>query len=434
MNNSLAKLLAYIEPKIANIGENRVEIKSLSEVLKTITEIVELGKKSYLEILDYYDQDFIIRCLKIYNETNDDLISKYKSCKYLLENQDNNMKELPQYQDAIKYMDFLINYLNELWQKVTEEYNLKSDNLKNQELLNKYYLILKSDNVFIKDALEFIDFLNKVEFTLEERYEILLYVNRCNIKNYSMNTDSKDMFVNDINFAEVKALLEKNAYLIDKNMNLNFKEENIIQDGKINQEYIFNKKKYLLNKIYQLFETFEYDEITKYYKEYKILDDYEEEFKKQDVSFELNRDKKLIFVMENGKSLVRKYLEECNPIYQGPIYKNLLDIESDKEYKIPDYYYNDTYLYIKPEFVVKTVYTYLKNGYVLVLGVIDRKTPLKTYLYKNRDILEVLREKDNLEINDSERDLLLKDLKIDDLVMTIDLNTLDVKMEEENAR
>ena len=434
MNNSLAKLLAYIEPKIANIGENRVEIKSLSEVLKTITEIVELGKKSYLEILDYYDQDFIIRCLKIYNETNDDLISKYKSCKYLLENQDNNMKELPQYQDAIKYMDFLINYLNELWQKVTEEYNLKSDNLKNQELLNKYYLILKSDNVFIKDALEFIDFLNKVEFTLEERYEILLYVNRCNIKNYSMNTDSKDMFVNDINFAEVKALLEKNAYLIDKNMNLNFKEENIIQDGKINQEYIFNKKKYLLNKIYQLFETFEYDEITKYYKEYKTLDDYEEEFKKQDVSFELNRDKKLIFVMENGKSLVRKYLEECNPIYQGPIYKNLLDIESDKEYKIPDYYYNDTYLYIKPEFVVKTVYTYLKNGYILVLGVIDRKTPLKTYLYKNRDILEVLREKDNLEINDSERDLLLKDLKIDDLVMTIDLNTLDVKMEEENAR
>ena len=128
VNNSLAKLLAYIEPKIANIGENRVEIKSLSEVLKTITEIVELGKKSYLEILDYYDQDFIIRCLKIYNETNDDLISKYKSCKYLLENQDNNMKELPQYQDAIKYMDFLINYLNELWQKVTEEYNLKSDN------------------------------------------------------------------------------------------------------------------------------------------------------------------------------------------------------------------------------------------------------------------------------------------------------------------
>ena len=249
-----------------------------------------------------------------------------------------------------------------------------------------------------------------------------------------MNTDSKDMFVNDINFAEVKALLEKNAYLIDKNMNLSFKEENIIQDGKINQEYIFNKKKYLLNKIYQLFETFEYDEITKYYKEYKILDDYEEEFKKQDVSFELNRDKKLIFVMENGKSLVRKYLEECNPIYQGPIYKNLLDIESDKEYKIPDYYYNDTYLYIKPEFVVKTVYTYLKNGYVLVLGVIDRKTPLKTYLYKNRDILEILREKDNLEINDSERDLLLKDLKIDDLVMTIDLNTLDVKMEEENAR
>ena len=72
---------------------------------------------------------------------------------------------------------------------------------------------------------------------------------------------------------------------------------------------------------------------------------------------------------------------------------------------------------------------------VLILGVIDKKINLKTYLYKNRDILgEVLREKDKINIDNHERDLLLKDLTIDDLVMTIDLNTLDIKMEEKNAR
>ena len=83
----MAKLLAYIEPRIVDIGINRVEIKSLSEVLKTMNEIVELGKRSYLEILDYYDQDFIKRSLKVHNKNSDEVIKKYQTTKYLLENQ-----------------------------------------------------------------------------------------------------------------------------------------------------------------------------------------------------------------------------------------------------------------------------------------------------------------------------------------------------------
>ncbi len=433
MNNSLAKLLASIEPKITNIGENRVELKALNEVLKTMNELVELGKISYLEILDYYDQEFIIRCLRLYNEDSDPIITKYKTTKYLLENQDNVMKELPQYQEALRFMEFLINYLNELWLKIKDEYKIKSDNLLNQELYNKYYLILNTDNIFIKDVDDFLEFLSKFNLDLNSRLDILLYINRCNIKNYSINNDNEDMFVNDINFTEVKSLLEENSYLIDKNYQDNLEEEDIIKDNIINQEFIEKKKKYLLNKISRLFETFEYDEITKYYKEYKTLIDYLDEFKKQELSFKL--DKKLTFVMNKDKSLVREYIENCNPIYQGPILKNLLDIEKDNEYKIPDYCYNGTYLYIKEEFVVKTVYTYLETGLVLILGVIDKKTNLKTYLYKNRDIIgEVLREKDMININNEERNLLLKDLTIDDLVMTIDLNTLDIKMEDKNAR
>ena len=431
MNNSLAKLLACIEPKITNIGENRVELKSLNEVLKTMTELVELSKTSYLEILDYYDQDFIIRCLRLYNEETD-IISKYKTSKYLLENQDNNMKDMPQYQEALRFMEFLINYLNELWLKIKDEYNSKSESLKIQELFNKYYLILKNENVFINDVDEFLDFLNNLDLSLEDRFQILLYVNKCNIKNYSID-DNEDMFVNDINFTDVKSLLEENSYLINKDYDFNFIEEDIIKDNKIDYDFIDRKKKYLLNKISKLFKTFEYDEITKYYKEYKSLIDYLDEFKKQELSFKL--DKKLVFVMNKDKSLVREYIENCNPIYQGPIFKNLLDIEKDNEYKIPDYCYNGNYIYIKPEFVVKTIYTYLENGLVLILGVIDKKINLKTYLYKNRDILgEVLREKDKINIDNHERDLLLKDLTIDDLVMTIDLNTLDIKMEDKNAR
>ena len=81
MNDSVLRLLANIEPRISKIQENRIEIKSLSEVYKTISEIIELGKKSYLEILDYYDQEFIIRCIKIHGRNTKNLINKYKTSR-----------------------------------------------------------------------------------------------------------------------------------------------------------------------------------------------------------------------------------------------------------------------------------------------------------------------------------------------------------------
>ena len=65
MNDSLAKLLAYIEPIILNIHDNRIEVKALKSVYDSIKELIELGKNSYLDILEYYDQDFIVKAIKI---------------------------------------------------------------------------------------------------------------------------------------------------------------------------------------------------------------------------------------------------------------------------------------------------------------------------------------------------------------------------------
>ena len=169
--------------------------------------------------------------------------------------------------------------------------------------------------------------------------------------------------------------------------------------------------------------------------DYKTLLNYEEEFTKQELNKSLDKDKKLVFLMRNAKSLVREYIETCNPVYQGPIFKNLIDIEQSEDYVMPDYCYNGTYLYVKKEFIVKTVYTYLDNGSALVLGILDKKMSLRGFLYKNGDLIDdILRNKEKIQMNDTERNLLLKDLTIDDLVMTIDLNTLDVKMEDKNAR
>ena len=111
MNDSLTKLLEYLEPKIIDVHENRAELKSLSYVYRTIEEIIDLGEKSCLEILDYYDQDFIIKAIKISGHDIDNRIEKYKTTRYLLKNQDSAMKEMPQYKESIFYMESLFSYL-----------------------------------------------------------------------------------------------------------------------------------------------------------------------------------------------------------------------------------------------------------------------------------------------------------------------------------
>ena len=211
-------------------------------------------------------------------------------------------------------------------------------------------------------------------------------------------------------------------------------EENI-ENGQFNEENFNNKKKYLITKVKNLLDLSKYDEMVKYYLEYSTLLDYYQEFKKQKKSFQLDNTKKLIFMMDGSKSLIQKYLELCKTKYQGPILKNLLDIEKEKKLLLPDFCYKNNYLYIKDEFVVKVVYTYLDSGYVLVLGVLDKNMKIETFISNNKKLLDkTLTNKNDLVIDNSERDLILKNIKVEDLVLTIDLNTLDVKMEEENAR
>lgn len=102
---------------------------------------------------------------------------------------------------------------------------------------------------------------------------------------------------------------------------------------------------------------------------------------------------------------------------------------------MPCFYYLDTYLYIKDEFVVKTVYTYLENGYILILGVLKFPESLESFLDKNKELLKKTFKNINRKVFDErERDLLLQNIKTEDLIPLIDLNTLDIKMEDKDAR
>lgn len=433
MNDSLAKLLAYIEPIILNIHDNRIEVKALKSVYDSIKELIELGKNSYLDILEYYDQDFIVKAIKIKSSNvENNWISKYETSKYLLKNQNSNLKDLPQYKEAIQFMETLFTYLCNLYQEISLEYESKNDKLQQQELFNKYYILFRKNNIFITDIWEFLTFLDLTKISLEEKLDILIFVNKCNIKNYITTNDI--MLTNDIKLSDITNLLNSNQQFFQENFLDNLNLENFdLKD--LNENSISLRKSYLINKIKTLYDNQKYEEIIDYYLQFKKLVRYELELIKQKEVFSDKVDKKLVFLMKDGKSLVRTYLETCDLKYRSCILKNLLDLEQKTDLKMPCFYYLDTYLYIKDEFVVKTVYTYLENGYILILGVLNVSESLESFLDKNKELLKKTFKNINRKVFDErERDLLLQNIKTEDLIPLIDLNTLDIKMEDKDAR
>lgn len=433
MNDSLAKLLAYIEPIILNIHDNRIEVKALKSVYDSIKELIELGKNSYLDILEYYDQDFIVKAIKIKSSNvENNWISKYETSKYLLKNQNSNLKDLPQYKEAIQFMETLFTYLCNLYQEISLEYESKNDKLQQQELFNKYYILFRKNNIFITDIWEFLTFLDLTKISLEEKLDILIFVNKCNIKNYITTNDI--ILTNDIKLSDITNLLNSNQQFFQENFLDNLNLENFdLKD--LNENSISLRKSYLINKIKTLYDNQKYEEIIDYYLQFKKLVRYELELIKQKEVFSDKVDKKLVFLMQDGKSLVRTYLETCDLKYRSCILKNLLDLEQKTDIKMPSLSYFDVYLYIKDEFVVKTVYTYLENGYILILGVLDVSESLESFLDKNKELLKKTFKNINKKVfNERERDLLLQDIKAEDLIPLIDLNTLDIKMEDKDAR
>ena len=426
-DNSLKELLTLVKPKIRSIEEHRIECSSLKSVFETIQELVELGEKSYKEILSFYDQEFILRAIKIGNSNAKKLIEKYESSKYLLQSDDDKLAELPQVKDSIVFMEQLYKYLSGLYEKIKLDYESKSEKLIVEELLNKYYHLLNKENVFIKDIDEFLEFLDLNELDIRSRLNILIAINKSNIKNY-VTTNDIDIG-NKVNLSKITKLLNNNKDLITNDYNQevgNLSLGEYLQNNINDLENSLNLRKiYLINKINELYQNKKYNEIIKLYKEYDEVEKLEIEFDKQNKG-----STKIVFLLKNNKSLVRDYLEKTSSKYKGCVLKNLLDLETKGDLDLPKMCYNNQYIYVKDDFVVKTVYTYI-DKYILVLGVLDVKEKLDDFIKKNEYLLaEVLDNQDKIKFNEQERNLILKDIKLEDLVLSIDLDTLDVKVEE----
>ena len=427
MNDSLKKLLTYIEPKILNIQDKRVEILSLGDSYKTLKEIVDLGQNSYRDILEFYDQDFIIRCIKISNDNYINDLELYKSSKYLLRKNDSNLLELPQYKQAISYMERLFTYLIDLYHQTKLDYDNLKEELEKLEILNKYYLLFTKENFFVDDIEEYLLFMQLVDIPEIDKLNLLILVSKFNVKTYTLTNDV--IIAPDIYLSDIKSILQNNQEKLDNNL---VNDNNLELDNKIlflesGEKSLIEKEKYLITKINNLYKQKEYKKISKYYNSYLEIEDYLNEFEKQKVKYSDNYYKNIIFTKKEDKLLIDDYLTKCSTKYKSCIYKNLLDIETNKELVLPDYKYKDYYFYLKKEFIVKTIYMFLDNGNVLIIGVIDKNADLEKYLEDNFEYIKKTLKLVSKYVNNLERDIFLKNIKVEDLVLTIDLDTLDME-------
>ena len=430
IDDSLKKLLEEIEPKVRNIEDNRIELKALESVYRTMQELIDASVSSYDEVFNFYDQDFIFRAIKIGNYNSKELIDKYNSAKYLLKSKDSMLQQLPQYQEALSYMNSLYQYLSGLFENIKNDFSSKSEKLEIQELNNKYYRILTKDNIFVEDIDEFISFIELNNLDIYDKYNLYKLVYKANIKQYTKSINMK--LDDNITLEDIEKIIKNNKELLeyeykDNNVSL---DKYLEKDIEFEDDYFQNRKVYLIHKIKDYYDLKQYIEIVDYYKEFLRIKDLELEFKKQRVM-----PKKLLFVFQNDKSLVRKFLNETDEKYKNCVLKNLLDIENENMLSIPKRKYENVYIYEKDEFIVKTVYTYLDGGNVLILGVLDKGEKLDDFLFENKYLFkETFDNIESINLINDERDLLLKNIKLEDLVLNIDLETLDIKLEEKKCK
>lgn len=428
MNDSLVKLLAYIEPKILDIQDKRKELLDLESSYKVLKEIIDLGENSYQDIINFYDQNFILNCIKTSNDTYLNNLDLYKSSKYLLKSNNQNLLELPQYKEAINYIEKLFTYLIELYNLTKKKYEDLKEELEQLEILNKYYLIFSKNNIEINDIDEFLLFLQLVDIPLSDKLNVLIQVVKFNVRTYTLTNDI--LLTSDIYLSNIVDTLEKEKDKIDNSLldSYSFADKIIFDD----ENSLTLRQKYLVTKLSSLYNDNNYDELPSCYLLYLEVTDYLKEIEKQKVRYNKTYSKNLIFVRTENDLLINNYLRKCLTKYRACVYKNLLDIESSNTYVLPDYKYNDKYFYLKKEFIIKVIYMYLDDGNVLIVGVLDKDGNIEEYISKNMVyIMSTIKNIEKLK-DKKDRDLLLKDIKEEDLVLTIDLDTLD--MEENYAR
>lgn len=180
MNEYVKKLVSKLEPLIIDLDDKMIELDMKKEKLESISRFLAYVNGDVNLVGVYADQDLVMECLESINSNKEE----YKASCYLLQSDDENVKDLPQYKEANLYILELINYFKEKKGQLSKEIQELEQVCEEKKLCKKYFEILNNDQPFIRDVFEFEEVLDRYATSSEEKINVLLYVINSNVINY----------------------------------------------------------------------------------------------------------------------------------------------------------------------------------------------------------------------------------------------------------
>ena len=184
-SDSIRKLVAILEPLVEDLEEKKRMLSDCKTDLEGVSRLIAYTKDNIEMVGIYADQDIIINNLENLKISVDD----YKASCYLLKNESDSVKGLPQYTDAYNLISDIVEYFKLHKAELTVEIKELTDACDRKEIEKKYYDILSCPNPLIEDGKEFVDFLKEHDIKDDEIISILYSTIRDNIVNYRLKNN-----------------------------------------------------------------------------------------------------------------------------------------------------------------------------------------------------------------------------------------------------
>lgn len=275
----LKRFLTCLEPIIIDLDSQKEELNNVKEELDNINDFLAYVSNDVKKIGKYLHQKLIHQ-----NLTNmDSEVSEYEAMVYLIDTDNPSIQKLPQYQNALQYMEKVLQYFETLDTKLNDVYKELNDKCHYKSLAKKYYDLFHTDDLYIDDYNEFVNFFLTLEMDDFDKQKVLSYVIKKNVCYYRTNLHEEIEIDREQDLRKVQEIIYTNKGLLNEeylsfmerilkevNLSLPLKQTvdmDVLEKININN-LILAKTIYLTNKISQNYKSCSFGLVSKYIKEY----------------------------------------------------------------------------------------------------------------------------------------------------------------------
>ena len=180
MNDFVERLISLLEPTIVDLDSKLDELSNNKNLLEKINAFLNFVDTDIKKIGLYENQQLIINDLTNLGSNE----NEYKASCYLLNSENDNVKNLPQYHKAYEFIEKIINYFKLRQDEISIKVNDLEKECHEKEVNKKYLKILESANPFIDDVEEFALFIKDKQVIDEDKIKIMNYIIQNNVKEY----------------------------------------------------------------------------------------------------------------------------------------------------------------------------------------------------------------------------------------------------------